>query len=184
MKLAGYPLRQRDGYSCGPTVAVVAVALLDGRYRARLDDGPDWFAAEQGVVHRQANRVWPRRLGMTPVGLAAVLTVRSPVRYRWRIHRGLLPGRQDPATDVVTAVRAGHPVAMLIGHVIPRHWVLIVAGDGNRLRCFDPASGQVRTTTVGAIRKAHVEGLGFGRPFALVLPARPGTRCAPQNVKL
>ena len=184
MKLAGYRLRQRDGISCGPTVAVVAAALLDGGYRSRLQTGPGWFGTEQDMVHRLVNRVWPRRLGMTPPGVAAAIADRCAVPCRWRIARGLLPGRADAIADVLDAVRSGAPVPMLIGHVIPRHWVLLVAVAGNRLRCFDPASGELREVTVSAVRQAQLEGLGFGRPFAFVLPIRPGPRCAPQRVEL
>ena len=119
MKLAGYRLAQRDGYSCGPTVAVVAAALLDRGYRQSLQAGPQWFAAEQTRVHRAANRIWPRRLGMTPCAVAAAVNTHSPVRYRWRCSRGLLPGGVDRLTDVLAAVEAGRPVAMLIGRVIP-----------------------------------------------------------------
>lgn len=160
-------------------MAVVAGALLDGRYRRGLDAGPDWFAAEQDRVHRRVNRLWPRRLGMTPAGLAAAIDARAVLRYRWRLCRGLLPLRRDALTDVLAAVRAGHPVAMLIGHVIPRHWVLIVAAADDRLRCFDPASGNHREVTVAAVRHAQITGLGFDRPFAFVLPRRPGTHCVP-----
>ncbi|WBP92940.1 hypothetical protein O6072_25005 [Mycolicibacterium neoaurum] len=184
MKLAGYRLRQRDGISCGPTVAVVAAALLDDGYRSRLQTGPGWFGTEQDMVHRLVNRVWPRRLGMTPPGVAAVIADRCAVPCRWRVARGLLPGRVDAIADVLDAVRAGAPVPMLIGQVIPRHWVLIVSVTGERLRCFDPASGELREVTVSAVRQAQLEGLGFGRPFAFVLPIRPGPRCAPQRVEL
>lgn len=184
MKLAGYRLRQRDGISCGPTVAVVAAALLDDGYRSLLRAGPGWFGTEQDMVHRRVNRAWPRRLGMTPAGLAAAIADRCGVRCRWRFARGLLPGRVDVITDVLDTVRSGAPVPMLIGHVIPRHWVLIVAVTGNRLRCFDPASGEPREVAVSAVRQAQLDGLGFGRPFAFVLPIRPGPRCAPQPVEL
>ncbi|MFI2839172.1 hypothetical protein [Mycolicibacterium sp. PDY-3] len=141
MKLAGYRLRQRDGISCGPTVAVVAAALLDDGYRSQLQAGSGWFGTEQDMVHRLVNRVWPRRLGMTPPGVAAAIADRCGVRCRWRIARAVLPGRVDVLTDVLDTLRAGAPVPMLIGHLIPRHWVLIVAVTGERLRCFDPASG-------------------------------------------
>src|SRR5688572_22931680 len=57
VKLAALRLRQRDGVSCGPAVAVVAGALLDPAYRGELV-GPRWFAREQGRVHGRVNRVW------------------------------------------------------------------------------------------------------------------------------
>jgi hypothetical protein len=42
MKLSALNLRQRDGVTCGPTVVVVAGALLDPGYRAAMSD-PAWF---------------------------------------------------------------------------------------------------------------------------------------------
>ena len=80
MKLAALRLRQRDGVTCGPTVAVVAGALLDPGHGADLSD-PAWFAGEQARVHAEVNRVWPRRLGTTPIGDGA------------RAHRTQLPVR-------------------------------------------------------------------------------------------
>src|ERR1700752_4194748 len=104
MKLGALHLRQRDGVTCGPTVAVVAGALLDPGRRAELSD-PAWFDGEQARVHREVNRLWPRRLGTTPTGMARALTARScaaGVRYRWR----LFHGRRDSLSDVQHAAEA------------------------------------------------------------------------------
>ncbi|WNG81858.1 hypothetical protein C6A86_027555 [Mycobacterium sp. ITM-2016-00316] len=189
MKFAGLRLRQRDGISCGPSVAVLAAALLKPDYGTPLGGAAaaSWFDAEQVRVHHAVNRIWPRRLGMTPRGLAGAIGEHSPVRYRWRLCLGLLR-RTDPLDDVVAAIRDGFPVAMLVGRFIPRHWVLIVgvepgtdvpAGDG-QLRCYEPSSGRTRVVDVAAVRRAELNGLGFPRPFAFVLPVpgRPRPRCA------
>jgi hypothetical protein len=166
-------LRQRDGVTCGPTVAVVAAALLDPGRGAGLSD-PAWFAEEQARVHREANRVWPRRFGTTPLGMAHALTARGAgVRYRWRLFRG----RHDTLSDVERAVEVGRPVAMLVGRFIPRHWVLIVDVAGRQWQCYEPSSGQVRRVSVDAVRRSRLTGLGYPRPFAFVLP-RASTRSA------
>lgn len=184
MKLAGLNLRQRDGISCGPSVAVVAAALLKPQYGTalRTAGSASWFDAEQVRVHRAVNRIWPRKLGMTPRGLARAISAQSPVRYHWRVCRGLVR-RNDPLSDVLTAVRDGRPVAMLIGNVIPRHWVLLIGAQvgGDQLRCYEPSSGAVLVVDPEAVRRSELTGLGFPRPFAFVLPAagRPGTRCVP-----
>lgn len=183
MKFAGLPLRQRDGISCGPSVAVVAAALLSPDYGRPLGRGgaASWFDAEQVRVHHAVNRIWPRRLGMTPWGLAGAIDEHSPVRYRWRPCPGLLR-RTDPLDDVLAAVRAGFPVAMLVGRFIPRHWVLVVdvRADGHELHCYEPTSGEIRPVGVAAVQRAELTGLGFPRPFAFVLPGarRPRPRCA------
>jgi hypothetical protein len=167
MKLAG--LRQRDGITCGPTVAVVAGAMLDPAYRAVLEATPA-FEAEQGRVHRLVNRFWPRRLGTTPAAVARAISLHSPVRYRWRMFRGLLPGRRDDLADVVRMVRAGLPVAMLVGRFVPRHWVLLVAAGDDGMRCYEPGSGQVGVVPPAALRRGGLTGVGFPTPFAFVLP--------------
>ena len=175
MKLSGLNLRQRDGVTCGPTVAVVAGALLDPGCRAALADQA-WFDDEQARVHAEVNRVWPRRLGTTPKGLARAITTRgfaSGVRYRWR----LFHGRRDRLSDVRHAVERDWPVAMLIGRFIPRHWVLIVDTTGHRWQCYEPSSGEVRSVEVAAVRRSRLSGLGYPRPFAFVLP-RASTRSA------
>ncbi|GAB7067585.1 hypothetical protein JCM12141A_18740 [Mycolicibacterium hodleri] len=153
--------------TCGPTVAVVAGALLDPDYRAKLAD-PAWSDAEQGRVHAAANRLWPRALGTTPCGLAKVISRRSVghrVRYGWRLAR---PG--DALADVRRAVRAGWPVAMLIGTLIPRHWVLLVDCDDAGFDCYEPSSGAVRRVPREAVSGARLHLLGFPRAFAFVLP--------------
>ena len=175
MKLAALHLRQRDGVTCGPTVAVVAGALLDPGQQAGLSD-PAWFADEQARVHTVANRIWPRRLGTTPIGMARALTAHSfcsGFRYRWRPFRG----RRDGLSDVQRAVETGRPVAMLIGRFIPRHWVLIVEVAGLQWHCYEPSSGEVRSVEVAEVRRSRLSGLGYPRPFAFVLP-KASTRSA------
>jgi hypothetical protein len=180
MKLAVMHLRQRDGVTCGPAVAVVAGALLDPAYRKKLIGrgeavgaaGRAWFDGEQVRVHDQVNRLWPRRLGTTPIGVAMAMSAHSApygVRYGWR----LCLGRRDRLADVLAAVDANWPVGMLVGNWIPRHWVLIVETSGDELRCYEPSSGEVRVVELAAIRGAHLTNLGFPRAFAFVLPRRP-----------
>ncbi len=172
MKFSDLRLQQRDSTTCGPSVAVVAGALVDPSYEATLTESPrTWFDNEQLRVHAEVNRVWPRMLGTTPMGIARALTTRSTVRgirYRWRLFRG----RRDRLTDVIREVKAGWPVAMLVGRFIPRHWVLIVGVAGEKLQCYEPSSGEVQPTDVDAVRHSRLVGLGYPRPFAFVLPSR------------
>jgi hypothetical protein len=166
VKIAGLGLRQRDGVTCGPTVAVVAGALLDPGYAVRLADRA-WFEGEQGRLHAELNLIWPRRLGTTPRAMARALTAHSSTRYRWRLFRG----RRDKLADVVRAVKAGWPVAMLIGRSVPRHWVLILDASGDGCECYEPSSGEVRSVEMEDVRRSRLTGLGYPRPFALVVPS-------------
>lgn len=177
MKLAVPHLRQRDGVSCGPAVAVMAGAIVDPVYRARLTSaGRAWFDWEQGRVHCAANRIWPRSLGTTPWGLASVISAHSSlrgVRYRWRLLLG--PPRRAALVDVEHAVTSEWPVAMLVGRLIPRHWVLVVDVVDGVWQCYEPSSGEVRAVSRAAVRDARLTGLGFPRAFAVVLPRGPTT---------
>ncbi len=179
MKLSDLRLRQRDSTACGPSVAVVAGALVDADYRSALTESPrSWFDDEQLRIHTEVNRVWPRMLGTTPMGIARALTTRTGVcgvRYRWRP----FGGRRDRLSDVLHFVAAGWPVAMLVGRFIPRHWVLIVGVRAETLQCYEPSSGDVRPVAVDAVRGSRLTGLGYPRPFAFVLPSsKAATRSA------
>lgn len=179
MKFAALHLRQRDGVTCGPAVAVVAGALLDPAYRSKLTGRGEsarlWFDGEQGRVHDRVNRLWPRRLGTTPMGVARAMSVHSAsygVGYGWRPCRGLL-GRRDGLADVLAAIDAHWPVGMLIGNCLPRHWVLLVERSQDGVRCYEPSTGQVRALELAAIRSAELTDVGFPRPFAFVIPKTP-----------
>jgi len=100
--------------------------------------------------------------------MARAISVQG-ARYRWRLCRGLW-GRRDAMADVLAAVAEDRPVAMLVGNVIPRHWVLIVEAQGQRLHCYEPSSGEVRVSSVQAVRTSALTGLGFPRAFAFVVP--------------
>ncbi|MFG2038459.1 hypothetical protein [Dactylosporangium sp. NPDC048998] len=157
-------VRQTDGFTCGPTVALVASAALDPAYGATVTDA----AAEQHRLHAAANRLWPRKLGTTPWGVAAVISAHTEalgVKYTWRLFRKDLGA-------VLAAVESGWPVAMLIGSTIPRHWVLIVGHEDGALRCFNPSRGEATTFTVADAQTRHLDTLGFPRAFAVVLPGR------------
>ena len=159
-------LRQRDGVTCGPSVAVMAGALLNEDYGAPLTSAraEQWFAAEQGRVHRSVNMLWPRALGTTPAGMARALSAHGH-HYRWRSAVA-----RDPVDDVCAAVAGGFPVAMLIGAAIPRHWVLLTEVEGETVRCYEPGAGRLVAVTRSDIRESRLRPLGFPRPFAFVLP--------------
>ncbi|GAA2390398.1 hypothetical protein [Dactylosporangium salmoneum] len=157
-------VRQTDGFTCGPTVALVASAAMDPAYGATVTDA----SAEQHRIHAAANRLWPRKLGTTPWGVAAVISAHTAplgVRYGWRPFRGDLRA-------ALAAVECDWPVAMLIGEGIPRHWVLIVGHSDGVLQCFNPARGSVASVPVSDVVHRRLEPLGFPRAFALVLPTR------------
>ena len=166
-------IRQTDGFTCGPTSAMVACALLDPAYAAALDTSATGLATEQHRIHRAANRIWPRKLGTTPWGVTAAISRHSAAvgaRYGWRRFRG----RRDDLADVSAAIATGWPVAMLIGGPIPRHWVLLVERTGSGFRAYNPANGRIEPVTLDELSR-HDLRLGFPRAYAFVLPSRTVT---------
>lgn len=103
----------------------------------------------------------------------AITVLSGGSRYRWR----LWWGRRDGLSDVLDALDAGRSVAMLVGRVIPRHWVLLVGVAGEMLECYEPSSGELRVVDLDAVRLGRLTNVGYPRPFAFVLP-RFSTRSA------
>jgi hypothetical protein len=63
---------------------------------------------------------------------------------------------------------------MLVGRVIPRHWVLLAQAAGTaEFRCYEPSSGELRRVAADDIRHARLTGVGYPRAFAFALPERP-----------
>jgi hypothetical protein len=105
------------------------------------------------------------------MGVARAMSAHSAghgVRYGWR----LCWAPRDAMVDVLAEVAAQWPVGMLVGRIIPRHWVLVVEVKGDVLRCYEPSSGEVRSVDLAAVRGGRLHGLGFPRAFAFVLPSR------------
>lgn len=169
----GAPLAQIDSTTCGPMTVMVARALADPVYAWWLTgaDAADRIASEQRRIHRQANRVWPRRLGTTPWGVAAVLNHHLPgTRYRWRMVDDTDPASVGTALSAaLAAVAAGHPVPVLVGARIPRHWVLLLARDpGGELVFYNPAGGTVVRLDPAEIGTGPLAGLGYPHLQAVV----------------
>jgi hypothetical protein len=203
----GARVDQVDGTTCGTAVLLVLAAHADPL--AALDltaPDPRWHDARRGVpgfrladvgdagfgerwddrqrlVHRQSTRCWPRALGTSPWGMAGWLARHATGLGRYRV-RPVRPGRAtvpDALLDEVDrALRAGHPVPLLVGAPrMPRHYVLALcphppgpgAGGDAAWRIYEPSSGEVRVVPVAALRERRAAPwLGFDRLHAALLP--------------
>jgi hypothetical protein len=113
--------RQPDGYTCGPSVVVVAEQLRSGSVN------PGWagFAARVHATNRRLRRWWPRLLGTTP----------------WAVARAL-GGRVRPYRPESVRAALPRPVPVFVGsRLLPRHVVLVVAATPDDLLAYDPAAG-------------------------------------------
>ncbi|GAA5118590.1 hypothetical protein [Pseudonocardia adelaidensis] len=195
----GVRLDQVDGTTCGSAVLVALAAWADPAETARLDGAEPATAAtgsgaavgaragvaigfgarydaRQREVHRQSTRFWPRALGTTPWGMARWLRRYAPAAGPYHVR--LVDDRSaadldDALAQVRAALAAGRPVPLLVGALVPRHYVLAlgVQGDG-RWRVYEPASGEVRALDVRLVRERRLAPvLGFDRLQAVLLPS-------------
>ena len=183
---AGVVLDQVDGTTCGSAVLVALAAWADPAELQRLEAVPAGaqllsggafgarYDERQKQVHRQTNRFWPQALGTTPWGAARWLRDHVPTAGRYRV-RLVDDTSTTDLDDVITAVgaalAAGRPVPLVVGTLVPRHYVLALRADGSAWRVYEPTSGQVRLLDLAAVRTAAP------RPGAGVRPA--ARRAAP-----
>lgn len=176
----GFEVDQYDPYTCGTTSLIVARAEADPLYALSVTDGdPAGFdarlSAEQDRVHDATNLIYPERWGTSPEGMADWLTQHcgpTGVCYRWQ----LLDDTDRRAAsrtlrEVVAAVNAGHPVPVLVGGAVPRHYVLAVGHAGADLLVFEPTAGAtVRVPAADFVAGTLAGSLGFDHVQAVVLP--------------
>jgi hypothetical protein len=193
----GVRLDQVDGTTCGSAVLIALAAWADPAETRRLDGEQTASAsgaggaagahagvavgfgarydARQRQVHRQSTRFWPRALGTTPWGMVRWLRRYAPGAgpYRVRLVDDVSADVDDALSQGAAALAAGRPVPLLVGSLVPRHYVLALGmlGDG-RWRVYEPTSGQVRALDLKLVRERRLAPvLGFDRLHALLLPA-------------
>jgi hypothetical protein len=173
----GVDVRQYEDTTCGTTSLIVTHAEADPLYALSLTEG-DFaarFKAERDRVHEETNLVWPEAFGTSPKGMAGYLNARSAVlgtEYGWRLvddtnHREISAAMRA----VVTSADRGHPVPMLVGGPVPRHYVLVVGHSGGDVLIYEPTGGATvlvaeRDFLSGSLR----DSAGFDHVQAVVLP--------------
>ncbi|MEN3263255.1 hypothetical protein [Pseudonocardia sp.] len=179
----GARLDQVDRATCGSAVLVALSAWADPAEMLRLD-GPTAgrglgfgarYDARQRQVHRETNRFWPRALGTTPWGMVRWLRRHVPGAgpYRVRLVDDTSAADLTAALEEAgVALAAGRPVPMLVGPLVPRHYVMALGVlDGGAWRVYEPTSGQVRALDLRLVRERRLAPvLGFHRLHALLLP--------------
>jgi hypothetical protein len=183
---AGAVLDQVDGTTCGSAVLIALAAWADPAELTRLEASGTAtslvgtrfgarYDARQKEVHGQTNRWWPQALGTTPWGAVRWLRDHAPAAGRYRVRLVDDTSATDVARvidDVRAPLAAGRPVPLLVGSLVPRHYVLALRTDGGGWRVYEPTSGQVRLLDLAVVRERRLGPvLGFDRLHAVLLPA-------------
>jgi hypothetical protein len=183
----GSEVRQIDDTTCGSTSLLVARAMIDPLYNLYLTTGdstdPDAataaqfqtrVAAEERRIHDATNVVWPESFGTSPWGVRDELNRyagATGTRYDARLFVGT-GGRTNPALhDAVTAVGSGQPVPVLIGDLLPHHYVLMVGRRGSDLLFYDPGYAEVAMVSAQAFLRGDLSTLGYRHVMAVVTPS-------------
>ncbi|MFL6142533.1 MAG: hypothetical protein ACJ72N_11800 [Labedaea sp.] len=173
----GVDVRQYEDTTCGTTSLIVTRAEADPVYALALTDG-DFaanFAAERATVHDRTNVVWPERFGTSPAGMAAWLNAHAAALgtgYRWELVDDTDPRAISAVLrQVVTAADSGHPVPILLGGPVPRHYVLVIGHSGGDVLLYEPTGGRtVRVAEQDFLDGRLREPAGFDHVQAVVLP--------------
>jgi hypothetical protein len=184
----GSEVRQIDDTTCGSTSLLVARAMADPLYDLYLTTGdstdpaaatPAQFqarvAAEEQRIHDATNVVWPKSFGTSPWGVRDELNRyvgATATTYDTRLFVGTRGGRINPAfRDAVTAVDSGRPVPVLIGDVLPHHYVLMVGHRGSDMLFYDPGYAEVVVVSEQAFLGGDVSTLGYRHIMAVITPS-------------
>jgi hypothetical protein len=173
----GVDVRQYEDTTCGTTCLIVTHAEADPLYALSLTSG-DFaarFKAERDRVHDETNLIWPEAFGTSPMGMAGYLTARSAVlgtKYGWHLVDDT-DHREISATmrEVLTGADRGHPVPMLVGGPLPRHYVLVVGHSAGDVLLYEPTGGDtVRVAERDFLNGTLRESAGFDHVQAVVIP--------------
>jgi hypothetical protein len=176
----GAALDQVDGTTCGSAVLVAMAAWADPAEVRRLDGAEAQvrtgfgarYDARQRQVHRESTRFWPQALGTTPWGMVAWLRRHLPGAGPYRVRLVDDTDARDVAAlvDAVgAALRANRPVPLLVGSVVPRHYVLATGVRDGRWTVYEPTTAELREVDPAAIG-ARTLRLGFPRLHAALVP--------------
>ncbi len=190
---------QQSPVSCGSACLTVARMLVNAQFAhwiitgegPRADAPPgateqERFAAYERVVMARTNRLfsggrrlnipWPRALGTPPWGAKKELEFgasRRGTAYDVEVFRARRKARLRAAFDrLLDVVDEGEPALLYVGNrLLPRHIVLVLPGDGDRLLdVYDPATGQVSLLDEASFTERRLRLAGWDHPWMTVQP--------------
>jgi hypothetical protein len=188
-------ISQFDDTTCGSTTIVAARTVVDPLYAFRLTTGgrpgtamDSGDAFEQRLrqaerdIHRRTASWWPESAGTPPWGMATQVNrdgLGLAVRYRWLTVVPALPFSADGVIRrALAAARQGYPVPMLIGGLVPRHYVLLLGQDRAGALVFEPASGEIIRVPSRDLAHRDFGVLGYSHLQAALVPSGPAERSA------
>ena len=190
VEFRGNSISQYNGTTCGSTTVVVARILTDPLYALRLTTGGrpgtaaeaddvflDRLRVEQQRVHDETDVLWPQFAGTPPWGISERLNddpAGLGASYRWTptFHRGA--ARTDRVIERARAAAdQGYPVPVLIGDLVPRHYVLLLRSDTWGATFYEPTAGEIVLVSAADLAHRDFRRLGYPRLQGVILPSAP-----------
>lgn len=190
---------QQSPVTCGSACLTVARMLVNPEFAhwvatgegPRADAPPgateqERFAAYERVVMSRTNGLiaaghrlnlpWPRALGTPPWGAKKELEFgasKQGTEYDISVLRGrTAAGLRAAHARLVEVVDEGEPALLYIGNsVLPRHVVLVLPGDRDRLLdVYDPGTGRVSVLDAAVFGERRLRLAGWDQPWIAVQP--------------
>ena len=190
---------QQSPKTCGSACLTVARMLVNPEFARwiitgegpRADAPPgateqERFAAYERVVMARTNRIfaggrrlnvpWPRLLGTPPWGAKKELEFgasRRGTEYDIHVMRAKSKaGLRAAHARLIELVDDGEPALLYVGNrLLPRHVVLILPGDGDRLLdVYGPATGRVSMLDEASFAERRLRLAGWDHPWLAVQP--------------
>ena len=167
--------KQPDQRSCGATCLVVARALLDDAYAARVEE-PRTFREEALAMHRRTTSLanvrghlqvpWPRAIGTPPWALATQLEWTARCEY------DVVPVRRGGRARAFDQLLAAEvPAVIYVGdRWLPRHVVLVIGRKGEALDLYDPGRGVLASRDRAHFVDGDLSLSGWQIPWMAVVP--------------
>jgi hypothetical protein len=187
VQFRGNPIRQYDDTTCGSAAVLAARTYLDPLYALYLTTGgrPGTAAEsderflrrlrdEQQRIHDETDVLWPQAAGTPPWGLSERLN-RDPAalgsRYRWQPALPVAGADRAVLRQALTAANRGYPVPVLIGDVVPRHYVLLLRHDDAGAWFYEPTTAEMVVVRRRDLERRDFGRLGYPHLAGVILPS-------------
>jgi hypothetical protein len=193
VEFGGNSISQYDDTTCGSATILAARALIDPIYALRLTTGgrpgtaeesgnrfEERLRTEEQRIHDESDLLWPQRAGTSPWGISSLLNTGPAdlaAHYRWTAVAPAIPSHIDSVIRrALAAVDRGYPVPLLIGDLIPRHYVLLLRHDAGGASFYEPTAGKIVAVPAEDLRRRDFGAVGYAHLHGAILPSGPAAR--------
>jgi len=187
VQFRGSRIGQYNDNTCGPTAVLAARMYVDPLYALYLTTGGRPGTAEESEqrfrrrlreeerrIQDEIDVLWPQVAGTPPWGLSRRMSQDRAAlgrRYRWRPALPATGADRALLRQALTAANRGFPVPVLIGDVVPRHYVLLLRHDDAGAWFYEPTSAEIVVVPRRDLERRDFDRLGYPHLAGVILPS-------------